>query len=52
MVHNKGDLIIIVMSTPSANYGENEGLKVQSFTSFSDAYGVGCNACVNMYLKK
>ena len=40
MVHNKEDLIIIVMSTPQSS-GKNDGLNIRSSTSFSAAYGVG-----------
>ena len=40
MVHIKSDLIIIVYKHPFSS-GKNEGLDVQSFISFSTAYGVG-----------
>ena len=40
MVNNKGDLIIIFISTPLSS-DKNEDLNVQSFISFSTASSVG-----------
>ena len=38
MVHNKGELIVVFLSTPYS--GKNDGLNIQCFISFSIASSV------------